>query len=564
VTGRQGTGPAATIPEQIHQAAEGQGAVSFLAPGREPDRLAWARLLEEARAVAGVLQSRGVGPGDHVALLGPTSRALVTAIEATWLAGAAAVVLPLPLRLASLEHFVAQTRARVGGADAKVVVADPELAALVEPGPGDPPVVGLDELAPGPGRRPRFEEPQISADSLAVLQFTSGSTTDPRGVMLAHRQVLANFQAIMAAAEVGPGDSGVSWLPLYHDMGLIGLLGVPMLSGLDLYLGAPQDFLGSPGRWMEWMSMWRATLTAGPNFAYALAGRAMARQSGLDLSGWRLGINGAEPIDPDAVDAFVAAGAPHRLSASSVFCVYGMAEATLAVSFPEPGAGMQVDWVDRRALEHEACAPPVPPGDRRGKRLAKLGRAVPGLELRVVDAASGRPVGEREVGEIELRGASVTPGYYRNPEASAQAFRHGWLRTGDLGYQVEGQLVVCGRLKDMIIVGGRNVFPEDIERAAASVPGVRAGNVIAFGVEGRAGREKVVVVAEVRQASGAEGIRRQVASAVRQTVGLALEDLVLVEPGSLPKTSSGKLQRSVCRRQYLGRELAEVSGALRT
>jgi fatty-acyl-CoA synthase len=539
----------ATLLDRIESAAAGTGSITFVGAA-DPERVPWAALHEDALAVAGALQARGLEPGDHVALLATTSRQLVTTIQATWLAGAAVVVLPLPMRLGSVEEFIAQTRARVRSADAKLLVVDGDLAAFVEPAAGDPPMVLLGDLAAH--GTSRYERPAVDPASLAVLQFTSGSTADPKGVMLPHAQVCANLSGMVAAAGITAGeDVMVSWLPLYHDMGLIGLLTIPMTTGTDLVQAAPQDFLAAPARWMQWMSDFRAAGTAGPNFSYALAARALGRMEGLDLSRWRVALNGAEPVDPDAVRAFCAAGARHGLRPGAVFPAFGMAEATLGVTFPEPMTGLRVDTVDRRVLETEGYAAPTNGGGAGDVcHLARLGRAVPGLEIRVTDPVTGRRMADREAGELEIRGNSVTPGYYRHPEATAKAFRDGWLRTGDLAYLLDGELVVCGRLKDMIIVGGRNVFPEDIERAAGAVDGVRAGNVIAFGVEGRKGKEALVVVAETKEPDPSE-LREAVAVRVREAVGLPPEEVVLVAPGSLPKTSSGKLQRSLCRTRYL-------------
>jgi fatty-acyl-CoA synthase len=548
-----------TLPTRIERATARGGTATFVGSG-DPERVSWAELHEDARAVAANLQRRGIGLGDRVALLAPTSRPLVTTIQAVWLAGATVVVLPLPLRLGSVEDFVAQTRARVRSADVGLTLVDRDLAAFLDPNPADPPLVLLDEVMDGPGRAgsSELEEPALDPASLAILQFTSGSTADPKGVMLPHAQIGANIDAIGAAAHLDvERDVIVSWLPLYHDMGLIGLLMTPMTTGTDLVLGAPQDFMAAPARWMQWMSDFGGTVSCGPNFAYALAARALRRQSGWDLSPWRVALNGAEPVDPKAVDDFCAAGAPHGLDPKSMFCVFGMAEATLAVTFPEPGTGMTTDIVDRRALEHEGSAAPVAEADERGRRLARLGRPLPGLEVRIVEPTTGSVRSEREVGELEVRGTSVTPGYYRHPEATAEAFRDDWLRTGDLAYMADGELVVCGRMKDVIIIGGRNVYPEDIERAVGTIPGVRQGNVIAFGVEGRKGREGLVVVAETKD-DDAQAIRQAVATRVRHAVGLTLEEIVLVNPGSLPKTSSGKLQRSLCRTRYLAAELGEA------
>ncbi len=549
------------LSDRVQSAAKGSGSVTFLS-GDAPDRVPWARVHDDARSMAADLHARGIGPGDHVALLGATSRPLVTAIQACWLAGVAAVVLPIPMRMGSIEEFIAQTRARVRGADTRLLLIDADLAAFLQVEPGDPPTVRLDEL--GAGRAPdAFDPPTIDPTSLAILQFTSGSTSDPKGVMLPHAQVASNLDAIATAAHLDVDtDVLVSWLPLYHDMGLIGLLSLSMTTGTDLVLAGPQDFMAAPARWMEWMSEFGGTATAGPNFSYALAARGLRRASGLDLSRWRIGLNGAEPVDPDAVETFCAAGAAHRLDPRSVFCAFGMAEATLAVTFPVPMTGMSVDTVDLAVLEREHFAAPVDvdraaPNGARGddaRRLARLGRPVPGLEIRIVDPVAGTTRGEREVGELEIRGDSVTTGYYERPDATAAVFHDGWLRTGDLGYLVEGELVVCGRIKDVIIVGGRNLFPEDVERAASEVEGVRAGNVIAFGIEGRRGREAVVVVAETR-AEDTGSLREAVSERVRLAVGLPPTEIVFVAPGSLPKTSSGKLQRSLCRARYLDKEL---------
>ena len=540
----------------IERAVERGGTITFLgsaattADGRE--RVSWAELLDDAWAMAAALQARGVAPNDHVAILGPTTRPLVTAIEAVWLTGAAVIVLPLPMRLGSIEEFVAQNRALVASADVACVIADPSLAAFLDSRPGDPPVLLLDSLHSGPGRpRPEdYERPKLDPDALAILQFTSGSTADPKGVMLPHRCVVANQRAIEAGVQLDyEHDRVVSWLPLYHDMGLIGTLSTPMTTGIDLVLGTPQDFLAAPAEWMRWMSEFGATFSAGPNFAYALAAQALRRLDRLDLSTWRLAVNGAEPIDPDTVESFLAAGAPHGLRSSVAFCVFGMAEATVAVTFPEPGTGMTVDTIDRRVLETDRYAAPVAPDGAHVRRLPRLGKPVEGIELRIVDPDTGVEMSEREVGEIDLRGTSITPGYYRNPTATAEASRGGWLRTGDLGYVVDGELVACGRIKDVIIVGGRNVFPEDVERAVASVDGVRAGNVIAFGTDGRRGREALVVVAETK-ADEVGPVAKQVATRVTDVVGIPPQEVVLVQPGSLPKTSSGKLQRSLCRARY--------------
>jgi len=421
-------------------------------------------------------------------------------------------------------------------------------------------MVGYGVLQPGAGRAlgTAWERPDRDMDRLAILQFTSGSTSDPKGVMLPEHTLGANLDAIAQATYLDPDDDVlVSWLPLYHDMGLVGLFTLGMSTGTPLVLGAPTDFMAGPSRWMEWMSTYGGTATAGPNFSYVLAARALRRGDGLDLSRLRVALNGAEPVDPATVAAFVEAGERHGLRPGAIFPAFGMAEVAIAGVFPEPMAGLRTDAVDLRVLETERYAAPVDASAPGARELAILGKAVPGLEIRIVDPATGDELREREVGELEIRGTSVTPGYYKRPDANAELFHGDWLRTGDLAYLVDGEMVMCGRIKDMIIVGGRNVYPEDIERALADVEGVRAGNVIAFGVGGDHGKEGLIVVAESKSDDHAE-VRRSVAERVRSAIGLPTKEIVLVQPGSLPKTSSGKLQRSLCKLRYLGKDLQPV------
>ena len=548
-----------TLTQRIEVAAGFGGTVTFV-DGDDHQQITWAQLHEEAKAMAAALQRHGIVPGDHVAVLGPTTRNLVTLIQATWLAGAAMVVLPLPMRLASIEEFVAQTRRRVLAADVTLLVIDEQLAPFVTDEPGDPPRLVLDELVAlaADSTAADWKRPDDDPDRTAIIQFTSGSTSEPKGVVLPHKAMCANLQGLCEIGQLQDDDVFVSWLPLYHDMGLVGLLGTPMTTGRDLVLGAPQDFTARPSRWMEWVSRYGGTVTAGPNFAWALATRALRRSEPLDLSRLRIALNGAEPVDADSVRAFVAAAEEHGMRPGAVFPAFGMAEVGIAGTFPEPLAGLRTDRVDRRVLESERYAAPVDDGAEHAKEYALLGTPIPGLEIRVVDPTDDRPLADREVGELQIRGTSATPGYYRNPEATAAAFRDGWLCTGDLAYLLDGQLVVCGRIKDVIIVGGRNIFPEDVERAAGDIEGVRAGNVIAFGIEGRRGQEAMVVVAETKGEGDLAAVRRQVHDAAKRVTGLPPQDIVFVEPGALPKTSSGKLQRTLCRQQYQADELVSV------
>ena len=566
--------PTGSVIERLEISADAPTGVRFVgqsvAPETGPNFVSWREIHDDARAVGASLQAMGLVPGDHVAILGPTSRALMTIIRGCWMSGIASMVLPLPMRMASIEAFVDGTRARIRHGDAKLVLIDDQLAAFYESAPGDPPILPMNSVLPGPGQPSgeRLEIPPHDPERLVILQYTSGSTSEPKGVMIPDRVLTANVDASCVAAELDTEEVMVSWLPLYHDMGLVGFLSIPMLNGVQLVQAAPQDFMAHPGHWMQWISYWKGTATAGPNFAWVLATRALKRMSGLDLSTLTLALSGAEPVDPNAVEAFVTAAEPFGFRAGSIFPAFGMAEVAIGGAFPPRHRGLRCDDVDRVAMERERIARPVDAHLLDGgvssadpelavRRLPLLGKAVPGLEMRVVDPDTRVDLPERHVGELLLRGTSVTPGYYKRPEATQAMFHDGWLCTGDLAYLLDGELIICGRIKDVIIVGGRNVFPEDIERAVGSLDGVRAGNVIAFGVDGYKGKETVVVVAEVKTDRPDE-VRDAIHHAALEVSGLPPRDVMLVRPGTLPKTSSGKLQRAKCRESYLANELELV------
>jgi fatty-acyl-CoA synthase len=549
------------IVDRIIAAADGATGVRFVGPSVAPASgdsfVSWEQIHDDARVVGASLQARGLVPGDHVAILGPTSRNLITIIQGCWLAGVASMVLPLPMRMGSLEAFIESTRARIRHGDAKLVLIDELLAAFYERTIGDPPLEPMATVLRGSSAAAGAEQLEIPVhdpERLVILQYTSGSTSEPKGVMIPDRVLAANIDASCTAAEMGHHEVMVSWLPLYHDMGLVGFLSIPMTTGCQLVQAAPQDFLAKPGNWMQWISDWGGTATAGPNFSWVLATRALGRMKDLDLSKLTLALSGAEPVDPKAVEAFVVAAEPFGFRPGSVFPAFGMAELAIGGVFPPRHRGMVCDSVDRVVLERDRIAKRLDLADADEeldvRRIPLLGKAVPGLEMRVVDPVTRVELPERHVGELLLRGTSVTPGYYKRPDATAALFHDRWLCTGDLAYAVDGELVLCGRIKDVIIVGGRNVFPEDIERACGELEGVRAGNVIAFGVEGYKGKESVVVVAEVRTDDPTR-VREALHHRTLDVCGLPPRDVMLVRPGSLPKTSSGKLQRAKCRDLYL-------------
>ncbi|MFO8191403.1 MAG: AMP-binding protein [Bacillota bacterium] len=562
------------LPLKICSAAEGSNTITFVgsAAGNadaEDVTITWHRLHQDALAMAAVLQQKGIKPDDHVALLGATTRSLVTAIQAVWFAGGSVSMLPIPMRFSSVEEFANQTRNLMKHGDINMLLLDPALAAFYESKPGDPPVMLLNELesAAAGMSEDDYHEVPYDPERLAILQFTSGSTSSPKGVMLPYRVLEANTTGMIAASKIVPGDTFVSWLPLYHDMGLIGLLIVPMVVGCSLVLASPQDFLSRPADWLRWMHEYEGTVTSGPNFSWVLATRALRRltEKGelLDLSKIRLALSGAEPIDPDVVEALIEAAGPHHLQAEAVFCAFGMAELSLGGTFPPPSRGMVTDTVDRWVLEKEKYALPADPESVKTRRFPLLGTPIPGLQMRICNLETGQISNLRQVGELEIKGTSVMAGYYGRPDLNESLFHDGWLKTGDLAYFVERpggnepELVICGRIKDVIIIAGRNIFPEDIERKVGILSGVRAGNVIAFGIEGSKRKENIVVVAEVRTEEPI-ALRRKIREQVIAIVGFPPRDIILVQPGTLPKTSSGKLQRSLCRRQYSYKELKMV------
>ncbi len=554
----------------IREAAAGNNGITFMgsAAGEvEELKVTWRELHDDAIRAAAYLQKCDCKPGDNIGILGLTSRPLVTALQAIWHTGGCVNMFPIPMRMNSITEFIEQTRTNLAYTEAKILLIDDTLAALYQPQAGDPPVIKLSELMPGCNSMQikDYLVPEEDPDRLAILQFTSGSTSVPKGVMLPHHVICANINAMDMVVKLDlQSDTLVSWLPLYHDMGLIGILTTSMAKGCNLVLAAPQDFLSKPADWMRWMSNYNGTITAGPNFSYVLATRALQRMTKngdiLKLDKIRMALNGAEPIDPDAVEKFIAAASKHGFRRGAEFCAFGMAEVSIGGTFPPVMRGMVCDTVKRNALEFEKIAVPGEEDSPENRKLPLLGSPLPGLEMRICSPDTGKTLKNREVGELQIRGTSVTSGYYKRPDLAEQLFDNGWLRTGDLGYFVEGpdggpdELVICGRIKDVIIIAGRNIYPDDIERAAGTVEGVRPGNVIAFGIEGSKGKESVVVIAESK--TGAlEEVRNNIRYRVLSVCGIPPKDICLVQKGSLPKTSSGKLQRSLCKEQYLGNNL---------
>ena len=488
----------------------------------------WAR----ARAVAAGLRERKLGPGETVALMLRTEEAFFAAFFGTLLAGAVPVPIYPPFRADRIEEYARRQVKILRNAGARLLVTFAEagrVAALLRPRVAPlAEVTTVDRLAaPAPERPPL----RLAAGDPALIQYTSGSTGDPKGVLLTHANILANIRAIGEAIAIRPDDVAVSWLPLYHDMGLIGAWLGALYFGVPVVILSPLDFLARPARWLRALHAHRATLSPAPNFAFDLCGRkvADAELEGVDLSAWRLAFNGSEPVSAETLARFARRFAAYGFRPAALTPVYGLAEASVALTVSPPGRGPRLDG-----------------------RVVSCGRPLPGHEVRIVDA-EGRPVAERVEGRIEFRGPSVTAGYWRNPAATRATFRDGWCDSGDLGYKAEGELYVTGRVKDLIIKAGRNLHPQEIEEVAGEVPGIRKGCVAAFGVADPAiGTERLVVVAESRETAPAarERLRARVVEQVLAAVGVPPDTVVVCAPRAILKTPSGKVRRAATREAW--------------
>ena len=545
-----------------------------------PRPLTGERLLALAGSFAAGLAARGVGPGDRVGLVLSTSEAFIGAFFGAWWLGASAIPLSPP-RGAEDSELLRIGRALVIGEARLAVVPDetPDLpfetpvplvrASLIplEPALAAPPahsslpaIPGLRDISPSlgkscaPGHSSFLEIAPRARPDLAVIQFSSGSTGHPKGVALTDAALQANLRAISAVLGPGPADVGVAWLPLHHDMGLIGVLLIPLHAGFPTWLIPPERFIRQPARWIQLLGEHGATVTTSPNFGYALAARLPAAATpGLDLSRLRAALVGAEPVRAASLEAFAARYAAHGFQATAFVPTYGLAEATLAVAMPPPGRGPRSERVARGPLEaeHRAELASADAPEASVRELMGLGGPVPGVALTIRDD-QGQELPARQVGEVWVRTPALMVGYWNDPEASERALRPGgWLATGDLGYLADGELFIAGRLKDLIIRAGRKYHPADLEAVAEADPAVRPGGTAAFAVEAAGDRpERVVLLVEPRQDAPLAALAMRVRQRVLEATGLRLDEVVLVAPRTLPKTTSGKIQRGEARRRW--------------
>jgi acyl-CoA synthetase (AMP-forming)/AMP-acid ligase II len=548
-----------TLGHALARAARHPSGVTFVDLAERETLLPWAEVRARAERAAAALAAMGVERGDRVAIVLRTEPAFLDAFFGAWLAGAVPVPLYPPVRLGRMEEYLAATGRMIAVSGARLVLSRGGVRRLLGEAVlrGGPPLGCRDagDLAAVPARLAREPSPA----ELGLVQFSSGSTVEPKPAALTHAALAAHADALVAATSPGPADVLVSWLPLYHDMGLIGGLLAAMSYPGPLVLLAPEHFLARPALWLRAVARHRGTISAAPSFAYAYAADRVqdAELARCSLATWRLALDGAEPVSADAMRRFAARFGPFGFEPGALVPVYGLSEAALAVTFARPGRVPAGTRVDAARLAREGI---VAPGDRE---VVPVGTPVPGVELEVRDAR-GRGVGEGRLGRIFVRGPSLMREYLGDAASTGRALRDGWLDTGDLGFVAGGELHVHGRAKDVVIVRGANHAPEEFEAALVGVPGVRRGCAVAAGFVPEGGDGEALLVL-VERAKGAAEDGAAVDAAVRRAVlertGVAPHTVVVLAPGALPRTSSGKLRRREALARFLAGRLSPPPAA---
>jgi fatty-acyl-CoA synthase len=549
-----------SVPEMLDYAAEGETGITFYsARGEQLSALPWRQVRERAHVTARKLIGAGLARGERLLITADTWPGFFDAFFGAQYAGLLPVPVSTPAGIGGKEAYLDQLRRQFAASGAVAAVGVDELAGFLADAAKEFPDVrlhgdmGVIDALP---EKPVDLRP-LQPDELCYIQFSSGSTRHPHGVQITQAALMANLAGMVGPAglDVHEGDRGVSWLPLYHDMGLIGFLMAPLSSQLSIDYMTPRDFARRPMQWLSIIARNRATISYSPSFGYDLAVRRGAAQvpADLDLSCWRHAGIGGDMVRADVLERFARTFEPYGFKRSIFIPSYGMAEVCLAITFSLGGTGVRTDTVDRVALSEEHRAQPAadPEDFRRARRFVICGKVLPGHQLEVRDEAGG-VLGDRAVGRIFVKGPSIMPGYFGEPEASREVLSDGWLDTGDLGYLLNGEIVVTGRAKDLIIVNGRNVWPQDIEWAVEAGKVVKSGDAAAFSVDtGEGERVVVAVLARVTGDEAKAALARDVAGAVREAVAVDC-DVVLVPPTmGLPMTSSGKLSRARTKANYL-------------
>lgn len=534
----------------------------------EEQIIRYGQLLAEAQKTACGLYALGLKPFETVAIMLPTSEDFFYAFFGVLLAGGVPVPIYPPVRPDKIEEYAVREAGILNNAEVKILITFSQVETL-----GKLLKIFIKSLqavttVPLLKKTSNTHLPNLSiqTEDAAMIQYTSGSTSAPKGVLLSHYNLLANIRAVEIGAQISPTDVGVSWLPLYHDMGLIGAWFSSLYHGFPLTLMSPLMFLSRPERWLWAIHYHRATLSAGPNFAYELCTRKIREEDiqGLDLSSWRLAFNGAEAINPRTLERFIKKFEPYGFKAESFYPVYGLAECAVALTFPPLGRAPKVDVILREVFEKEQRAVSVGSDVEKHKpsilEFVACGKPLAEHDIRIVDT-EGNEVGERIVGSLQFCGPSAMQGYYRNPEATQAVYQDGWWDSGDFAYLASGEVYITGRKKDIIIKAGRNLYPQEIEEVASQITGVRKGCVVAFGIEDpRWGTEMLVLIAETTETN--KQVRAKIIADIIEKIsvvlGLPPDQVVLVPPRTIPKTSSGKLQRSACKQAFQAGRLVKV------
>lgn len=548
-----------TLAESLDYAARGETGFNFYdSKVQLKATLPYAELRRRALALARKLVGLGLSRGDRIAAIAETDPHFTIIFFACQYAGLVPVPLPISLNLGGHRAYVDQLRELLKAAGPVLATAPEELLPFLEEaaeGMSWLPTYASDELEELPDAD--VELVPSRPDEVAYIQFTSGSTSFPRGVVIRHETAMSNLQGIVRTGiGVQPGDRAASWLPFYHDMGLVGFLLGPVVSQVPVDYIRTRGFALRPVSWLRLISQNRATIAFGPPIAYQLCSQRLRREvpEGLDLSCWRVAGVGAEMIRLEVLSDFADRLEPAGFDRRAFMPCYGLAESMLAVTFSPLEEGARHECVDADVLAEDGVAVPAGPATRSVTEIVNCGQVLPGHELRIVDE-EGRELGEREIGRIMLRGPSVMDEYLEDPEATAEVFDdEGWLDTGDLGYVTEEGLFVTGRTKDLIIINGRNIWPQDLEYLAEQEDAVRVGDASAFSVTDPDGGEAAVLVVQCRltDPQESEALVARIEGSVYEHLGLrCIVDLV--PPGTLPKTSSGKLSRVEAKRGFLER-----------
>jgi acyl-CoA synthetase (AMP-forming)/AMP-acid ligase II len=545
----------------MERAAESKHGLRFLDRRENEKYLPYGQILERVLGVAGALQKRGLKPGDKVALVLPTCPEFIFAFWGALFAGAVPVPLYPPVRLGRMDEYHERTARMLAVSQARIVLTDSRIKrvlgrslAQANPDLGCEIVkeVGNEDYAPA----------EISPDAPGLIQFSSGTTRDPKPVLLTHRQILANVKVIEGAILKAypeprePEHCGVSWLPLYHDMGLIGCVMLAVYHPAELTLIPPEMFIARPAIWLRALSKYKGSISPAPNFAYSYCTDRIKDEQieGIDLSNWTCALNGAEPVTVAALERFIERFGKHGFKREAITPVYGLAEAALAVTFSDLGTPFAARKFDPGKLLQGTAEP-----SEDGKRLVSVGIPLPGYEVKIL-GEDGTPCPEGKLGALYAKGPSIMKGYFNKPEATAAALKDGWLDTGDTGFLSDGELFLYGRAKDLIVIRGKNYAPQTIELAIDELPGARKGCVAAVGFVPEGGENERLLVFIERDASGDQTGDEELSKTARRKItaatGLSPFSVVVLEPGTLPRTSSGKLRRNDALKQHLAGTLA--------